>query len=106
MLFMIHDHARVAALRTHAAAQLDLISSLESKITQGRLEPLQIARYHTEDVENFILQHLENDHVTLADEALWLSNAERTLQAWTPYLTDLHAQFSECGSVGIQIIGG
>jgi hypothetical protein len=101
---MIHDTARIAAIRARAAAQLDLITSLESGIIDGEFAALKLARHQTEDIENFILPHLERDHITPAEEVLWLSNAELLL-AWTPQLTNLHNRFSKHGNLKIQIIG-
>lgn len=40
---MIHDQARVDALRGRAAAQIELIESLAAKIVKGILSTLDVA---------------------------------------------------------------
>src|SRR5438034_9303312 len=103
---MIHDKARVEAIRARVAAQSELIRSLEAKIVKGKLDALEVARNQTADVETLYLQDLERADRTPAEEARWLSSAEHMLQAWVPYLKQTQEQFSKYGGSGIQIIGG
>ena len=102
---MMHDTARVAAIRARVAAQIDLIKSLEAKIVKGKLDALEVARNQTEDIETFFLQDLERQDRTPAEEARWLSSAEHMLQTWGPYLKQTEEQFSKYGD-RIQIVGG
>jgi hypothetical protein len=41
---MIHDKARVEAIRAKAQAQIELIDTLTGKIVKGELEALDVAR--------------------------------------------------------------
>lgn len=103
---MIHDKTRVDSLRARVAAQLDLIRSLEAKIVKGKLDALEVARYQTEDIETFFLRDLERQDRTPAEEARWLSYAERQFQTRGPYLREVQERFNKYGSVGIEIVGG
>jgi hypothetical protein len=102
---MIHDTARVAAIRARVAAQLDLIKSLEAKIVKGQLDALKVARNQTEDIETFFLQDLERQDRTASEEARWLSVAEHMLHTWGPSLKQMEEKFSKYGD-RIQIIDG
>jgi hypothetical protein len=102
---MIHNTARVAAIRARVTAQIDLIKSLEAKIVKGKLDALEVARNQTEDIETLFLQDLEGQDRTLAEEARWLSSAEHMLQTWGPYLKQTEEQFNKYGD-RIQIVGG
>ena len=103
---MIHDQARVDAIRARAQAQVALIDSLEAKIVKGKLSTLKVARNQTNDIETFFLKDLERNQRTPAEEARWLSFAEHMLQTWAPYLKETEGQFSKYGGVGIEIVGG
>lgn len=103
---MVHDKARVDAIRARMNEQLQLIDSLKSKIVKGNLDALDVARNQTEDIETLYLADLDRNDRTQAQEAYWLSNAERMLQTWVPYLKQTEAQFGKFGGTGIQIIGG
>ena len=103
---MIHDRTRVDAIRARMNEQLLLINSLKGKIVKGNLDALDVARQQTEDIETFFLADLDRANRTAAEEAFWLSNAERMLQTWVPYLKQTEAQFSKFGGAGIQIVGG
>jgi hypothetical protein len=48
---MIHDKARVDAIRARVTAQVELIKSLEAKIVKGKHAMLEIARNQTQDAE-------------------------------------------------------
>lgn len=58
---MVHDAARVAALRKGIEARLDLIASLEGRIVKGKLAWLEVARNQTQDVETVLLRGLEQE---------------------------------------------
>ena len=103
---MIHDKARVDAIRACAVAQIELTKSLEAKIVKGKLDMLEVARRQTEDIETFFLRDLERNDRTPAEEARWLSYAEHMLQTWGPYLKLTHERFSKYGDVGVEIVGG
>jgi len=103
---MIHDKARVEAIRARVAAQLELITILEAKIVKGRLDALTVARNQIADIETFFIQDLERRDRTAPEEARWLSCAEHMLQTWEPYLTQAQAQFSKYRHIGIEIVGG
>ena len=81
---MIHDQARVDAIRARAAAQIELIKSLEARIVKGKLSSLEVARRQTGDIESFFLRDLERHDRTPAEEARWLSYAEHILHTWVP----------------------
>jgi hypothetical protein len=101
---MIHDQARVEAIRACAAAQIELIKLLEAKIIKGKLPALDVARRQTGDIESCLLKDLERQDRTPAEEARWLDYAERMLQTWAPYLQDTEAQFNKYSGVGIEIV--
>lgn len=103
---MIHDKARVAAIRTRMCEQLQLIDSLKAKIVTGNLDALDVARNQTEDIESFFLADLERNDRSPDQEVYWLSSAERMLQTWVPYLKKTSEQFSKYGDIGIEIVGG
>jgi hypothetical protein len=103
---MIHNTARVEAVRARVAAQLDLINSLEAKIVKGKLHALEVARHQTADIETFFLRDLERQDRTPAEEARWLSYAEYMLQTWGPYLKQTQEQFGRYGTIGIEVVGG
>src|SRR5260370_42377669 len=98
---MIHDQARVDAIRARAAAQIELIKSLEAKIVRGKLSTFEVARRQTGDIESFFLKDLERNERTPDEEARWLSYAEHMLQTWGPYLKETEAQFAKFGGIGI-----
>lgn len=102
---MIHDKARVDAIRARVAAQLELINSLKAKIVKGKLDALNVARMQTDDIETFFLRDLERNDRTPAEEARWLSYAEHMLKTWGPYLKQTEERFSKTGDIGIEIIG-
>jgi hypothetical protein len=102
---MIHDQARVDAIRTRMSEQLTLIDSLKSKIVKGNLDALDVAHNQIEDIETFFLADLNRNDRTPAEESFWLSGAERMLQVWAPYLKQTEAQFHKFGNA-IQIVGG
>jgi len=102
---MVHDKARVDAIHAHMNTQLELIDSLKSKIVKGNLDALDVAWNQTKDIESFFLADLDRTGRTPAQEAAWLSNAERMLQTWVPYLQQTEEQFKKFGGVGIQIVG-
>jgi hypothetical protein len=103
---MIHDNARINSIRSRAAAQLELITSLKASIVKGKLEELSIARSQTGDIETFFLRHLNEEDRTPADEAQWLNGAEFILNSWEPRLRALKEQFEKRGGAGIEIVGG
>jgi hypothetical protein len=102
---MIHDQARVDAIRTRAQAQIELIKLLEAKIVRGKLRMLEVARKQTSHIEAFFLKDLERNQRTPAEEAKLLSFAEHMLQTWAPYLKETEAKFSKFGGHGIEIVG-
>lgn len=102
---MIHDTARVEAIRARVAAQLELVTSLEAKIVKGKLDALQVARNQTADIETVLLRDLERQDRTPAEEARWLSFAEHMLQTWAPYLKQTEEQFIKYGD-RIEIVAG
>jgi len=102
---MIHDQARVDAIRARVAAQIELIRSLEAKIVKGTFPALEVARKQTGDIASFFLEDVERQGRTAAEEARWLSYAEHMLQVWAPYLKDVEAQFGKYSSVRIEIVG-
>jgi hypothetical protein len=104
--YMIHDTARVHAIRVRVAAQLDMIKSLEARVIKGKLDALDVARNQTEDIETFFLRDLERQDRTPADESRWLSYAEHQLQTWGPYLREVRERFNKYGDVGVKIVGG
>ena len=103
---MVHDTARVEAIRVLVQAQIELIESLKAMIVKGDLEALNLARNQTEDVEAFFLGDLERRDRTPVEERRWLDAAEHMLGVWGPYLTETEAQFKRRGDRGIVIIGG
>ena len=103
---MIHDKARVDAIRARAMAQIELIKSLESMIVRGKHEMLEVARNQTEDIETLFLMDLDRQERTAAEEARWLSYAEHMLKAWGPSLERTEAQFRKFGGKGIEVVGG
>jgi hypothetical protein len=102
---MVHNQARVDAIRARALAQIELIKSLDAMIVKGKHETLEIARNQTDDIETFFLRDLDKDR-TAAEEARWLSYAEHMLQIWGPSLKQIEAQFKKFGGRNIQIVGG
>ena len=103
---MIHDKARIEAIRARVSAQIELIKSLEAKIVKGKLDALEVARFQTEDIETLFLQDLERHDRTPAEEARWLASAERMLQTWGPYPKQTEEQCRKYGDIGIEIVGG
>jgi hypothetical protein len=103
---MIHDKARVDAIRARMNVQLQLVDSLKAKIVKGNLDALDVARNQTEDIETFFLTNLDRNPRTPEQEAFWLSGAERMLQTWVSYLKQTEAQFSKFGDAGVEVIGG
>src|SRR5258708_40183841 len=103
---MIHDTARVESIRSRAAAQVELIKSLEAKIVEGKLDLLEVARHQTGDIESFFLKDLERQDRTPPEESRWLDGAEHMLGIWVPYLKQTEEQFHRYGSLGIEIVGG
>jgi hypothetical protein len=101
---MIHDKARVQAIHVRMNQQLQLIDSLKQRIVQGKLDALDVARAQTEDIETFFLADLDRMERTAAEEAFWLSGAERMLQTWVSYLNKTKEQFDQYGDGGIQIV--
>ena len=83
---------------------MKLIDDLKSKIVKGNLDALDVARNQTQDVETFFLADLERKDRTPAEEAFWLSGAERALQTWASYLSDTKKQFDQRGGRGIEIV--
>ncbi len=103
---MIHDKARVEAIRRRAEAQIALISLLKAKISKEKLDALEVARNQTADIETLYLRNLEHEDRTPAEEARWLSYAESMLQTWVPYLKQTEEQFSKFGGRNIEVVGG
>jgi hypothetical protein len=103
---MVRDPARVDAIRSKVAAQLELISSLEGQIAKGSLEQLTVARNQTNDIESLFLKDLDKKDRSPDEEARWLYAAERMLATWGPYLKQTEEQFRRFGGKNIQIIGG
>jgi hypothetical protein len=103
---VIHDKARVEAIRARAVAQLELIKSLEAMIVKGKHAMLEVARNQTDDIETLFLSDLDRQERTAAEEARWLSYAEHMLQTWSPYLKQTEEQFRKFGGSGIEVIGG
>jgi len=103
---MIHDKARVDAIRARAMAQIELIKSLEAMIVKGKHEMLEVARNQTEDIETLFLMDLDRQERTAAEEARWLSYAEHMLQTWGPSLKQTEDQFRKFGGRGIEVVGG
>jgi hypothetical protein len=103
---MIHDRARVQSIRGRVACQVELIRSLQAKIVKGKLDTLEVALRQTEDIETFFLADLERNDRTPAEEAMWLSSADRMFQMWEPYLKKTQEQFSRSGAYGIEIVSG
>jgi hypothetical protein len=101
---MIHDKARVEAIRARMIEQLYLIDSLKRKIVKGNIDALDVARNQTADIETFFLADLDRTHRTPDQEAYWLSGAELMLQTWAPYLNKTKRQFDQYGDIGIQIV--
>jgi hypothetical protein len=102
---MIHDQARVDSIRARAAAQIELIKSLEAKIVKGKHPMLEVARKQTGDIEAFFLVGLDRNERTPNEEARWLSFAEHMLQTWVPYLKETESQFNKYGGDGIEVVG-
>ena len=103
---MVYYQARIHAIRARVAAQIELIKSLEAKIVKGRVSSLELARNQICDVDAELLKHFEHGDRTPAEEAWWLSFAERMLQSWVPYLKETEGQFEKFGGSGIEIVGG
>lgn len=101
---MVHDKARVEAIRARINVQLELVKSLEAKIAKGNLDPLRLARLHTEDIESFFLKDLDRKDRTADEEARWLSSAEENLQAAAASLDHIKQQFSKFGDHGVEIV--
>lgn len=103
---MIHDKARVEAIRARVASQIALIQSLEAKIANGKLDSLEVARNQTNDIETLYLQNLEAEDRNPAEDARWLSYAEQMLQTWGPSLKQTEQQLAKFGGHEIEVIGG
>jgi two-component sensor histidine kinase len=103
---MVHDTARVEAIRRRVAVQLDLITSLESNIAKGKLDALEVARNQTNDIESLYLKDLDRHERSPEEEARWLFYAEQMLGAWGPYLKQTEEQFSRFDGKNIEIVGG
>jgi hypothetical protein len=101
---MIHDKHRVEAIRARMNQQLQLIDSLKRRVVQGSLDALDVARDQTEDIETFFLAELARNDRTPAEEAFWLSGAERMLQTLASYLNKTKQPFDQYGDCGIQIV--
>ena len=102
---MVHDKARVDAIRARVAAQIELINSLQAKIVKGKLDWLDVARNQTQDVETLFLRDLERQDRSPGEEARWLSFAEYMLQTWELQLKQTQDQFSKYGNMGIEVVG-
>jgi len=101
---MIHDKARVDAIRARVNEQLALIDSLKVKIAAGNLEKLDTARSHAEGIESVLLAEMDRTSMTPAEEAAHLSNVEFMLEIWVPYITETQQEFAQRRR--IEIIGG
>jgi hypothetical protein len=102
---MIHDKTRVEAIRARMNDHLQRIEAMKAKIVKGNLDALDVARNQTEDIGTFFLADLDRQDRSPAQEAFWLSGAERMLQVWAPYIQKTEQQFAQYGDHGIQIIG-
>ncbi len=97
---MVHDQARVAAIRARMNDHLQRIYALKAKIVKGNLDALDVARNQTDDIESFFLADLNRRDRSPSEEAFWLSGAERMLQVWAPYIQTTEQQFAQYGDRG------
>jgi hypothetical protein len=102
---MMHDKARVEAIRARVNAHLELIKLLQSKIAKGNLPALEVARNQIKDVETLYLNDLDKKDRTAVEEAEWLSYAEAYLHASEPQLRQIEGQIKSFGDTPIQVVG-
>ena len=100
---MIHNTQRVASIRTRAKIEIARTTQLQAKIKKGELPILTVAHNQLDDIETFWLTQLERESRTPQEEAVWLDQAEKTLQIWTAELNRIEEHFKGAGP--IEIIG-